>query len=32
MINEENFKQVIFEYASEKYRKQFQEFYDKFYG
>ena len=31
MIDENNFKQVIFEYAMEKYEKRLDEFYDKFF-
>ena len=31
MIDEDNFKQVLFDYACKKYGKRFQEFYDKFF-
>ena len=31
MINEANFKQVLFDYAYEKYGKRFKEFHDTFY-
>jgi hypothetical protein len=31
MIDENNFKQVLFEYAAEKYGEKFLEFYDKFF-
>lgn len=31
MIDENNFKQILFEFAQERYEKRFEEFYDKFF-